>query len=156
MPICKQISHRAEPKQKRVPPQLPRSSFLGHHNSPSNMASIPRVAFPRLALYARCNAARQFHSSPLKAAVAHPITAHGPPPKAPEPATPKADRGQSNGSDVPQENNSPSKPSKPSGLKARFWKDVHVEGKSGMFGSNPLWTTLKNGSPSTIHDRTTH
>lgn len=30
--------------------------------------------------------ARLFHSSPVKAAIAHPITAHGPPPKAPAPS----------------------------------------------------------------------
>ncbi|KAL6230812.1 hypothetical protein BDW75DRAFT_221682 [Aspergillus navahoensis] len=76
---------------------------------------------------------RAFQSSTLNAAIAHPITAHGPPPNAPSPSPelgeratqqPKVD--ESNGSE-PQ-----SRPIKrPTVLKKRFWKDVDVQQKDG-------------------------
>ncbi|KAJ5708001.1 hypothetical protein N7488_007802 [Penicillium malachiteum] len=98
------------------------------------MASISRAAFPQLTSIVRHNAARRFHSSPLKAAVAHPITAHGPPPKAPAPSAEfKGNASQSQNSEVSQGQNSSPKPAKPTGLKARFWKNVHVEAQAGEY-----------------------
>ncbi|KAJ5108732.1 hypothetical protein N7456_005407 [Penicillium angulare] len=92
------------------------------------MASFTRAAFPQLSSLVRHNAARRFHSSPFNAAVAHPITAHGPPPKAPEPAAGLKKEQKSETSAA----NTATK-SRPVGLKSRFWKDVHVQGKSGEY-----------------------
>jgi ATP synthase F1 complex assembly factor 2 len=100
------------------------------------MAGLPRAAFTaRLLAIPRQNVplCRRIHSSPLRAAVAHPITAHGPPPKAPAPApgftetaeTQKAAESTAEGRDLSQFK-------KPTVLKKRFWKDVHVHGKPGM------------------------
>ena len=93
---------------------------------------FPRPVLSQLSSLSRRNVARQFHSSPLKAAVAHPITAHGPPPKAPAPAesfnkdSQKSDVASTSGEGVQ------SQPKPSAALKKRFWKDVHVQGKSGM------------------------
>lgn len=90
--------------------------------------AFPRVALPsRLASVTRRNLfSRHIHSSPVRAAVAHPITAQGPPPKAPTPEAFKESAAQSAGS-------AESQPSRPNvSLKKRFWKDVHVHGMSGM------------------------
>lgn len=70
---------------------------------------------------------RGFHSCSSKAAVAHPITAHGPPPKAPS-AAPEF------GGRVEQQENQADKlksqlKSQREPLKKRFWKDVNVEKK---------------------------
>ncbi|KAJ5810546.1 uncharacterized protein N7503_002764 [Penicillium pulvis] len=96
------------------------------------MATI-RAALPQLSSAVRRNAARQFHSSPFRAAVPHPITAHGPPPKAPAPSAEfKSKVRQSENESSPGEE-LPSKLTKPSPLKSRFWKDVHVHGKAGEY-----------------------
>ncbi|KAJ5731020.1 ATP12 ATPase F1F0-assembly protein [Penicillium malachiteum] len=98
------------------------------------MASISRAAFPQLTSIVRHNATRRFHSSPLKAAVAHPITAHGPPPKAPAPSAEfKGKASQSQNSEISQEQNSLPSPAKPTGLKARFWNNVHVQAQAGEY-----------------------
>ncbi|KAL4901829.1 hypothetical protein BDW74DRAFT_159670 [Aspergillus multicolor] len=74
---------------------------------------------------------RALHSSPLKAAIAHPVTAHGPPPKAPSPSSEFV---------APLENKQPheSEPQlrpikRPTALKKRFWKDVDVQREDGSF-----------------------
>lgn len=83
----------------------------------------------QLASVARRNVfARHIHSSPLRAAVAHPVTAHGPPPKAPAPAEAfKAPQASDIASST--EGQAPSRAT--ASLKKRFWKDVHVHGKPG-------------------------
>lgn len=60
------------------------------------MTMLPRLSAQLLSTAVRRSTAnanalpsslsRLFHSSPVKAAIAHPITAHGPPPKAPAPS----------------------------------------------------------------------
>ncbi|KAJ5481011.1 hypothetical protein N7539_006905 [Penicillium diatomitis] len=77
---------------------------------------------------------RHIHSSLLRAAVAHPLTAHGPPPKAPAASPVLAETNETQtlststlgAQDVSQVK-------KPSPLKKRFWKDVHVHGKTGEY-----------------------
>jgi uncharacterized membrane protein len=106
------------------------------------MAGLPRLAFTsQLASVARQNAplCRHIHSSPLRAAVAHPVTAHGPPPKAPAPS-PEFEQPAEQLQDAKPVNESepPARPSKVStALKKRFWKDVHVHEKPGRF-SGPV------------------
>ncbi|KAJ5632192.1 hypothetical protein N7490_008531 [Penicillium lividum] len=91
----------------------------------ASLRVVPQLSSVRL------NATRQFHSSPFRAAVPHPITAHGPPPKAPAPAAQFKDKaGQSE--NEPSGQKSPSL-TKPSPLKSRFWKHVHVHGKPGEY-----------------------
>lgn len=97
------------------------------------MATI-RAALPQLSSAVRRNAARQFHSSPFRAAVPHPITAHGPPPKAPAPSAEFKSKARQSENESSSGEGLPSKLTKPSPLKSRFWKDVHVHGKAGMFG----------------------
>lgn len=91
--------------------------------------------------------ARCFHCATRTWAIAHPITAHGPPPKAPTPAAEfkndprRAGLTQQKVQQQQQESQtSPSTPSdsaarvsqaKPS-LKKRFWKDVNVKESPGM------------------------
>lgn len=86
---------------------------------------------------------RSLQTSSLKAAIAHPITAHGPPPKPPAPAPEFQERTASQGEDAeaPKEQGkgneaeSPA-PSKTSdALKKRFWKYVDVAKKPGVFVS---------------------
>lgn len=103
------------------------------------MTLFPRAALhSQLASVTRRNVlARHIHSSPLRAAVAHPVTAHGPPPKAPAPAEAFQDaqqqKQQTNAASSSAES-TPSQPARPTAsLKKRFWKDVHVHGKPGMF-----------------------
>lgn len=111
-----------------IPPQLPSiSTFF--------IMPFPRPVLSQLNSLARRNVARQFHSSPLKAAVAHPITAHGPPPKAPAPAESFKESQKNDLTSTSAEGvQSQAKPS--AALKKRFWKDVHVQGKSGKNTTN--------------------
>lgn len=125
-------------------------------------------------------AARFFHSHALKGAIAHPITAHGPPPKAPAPAPEfgnkqkqqqqeqqqqtesesgqqgqlqeKQQQEQQNGAAKEvgdAEKETPAAPSKPSGLKKRFWKLVDVRKKQGMHDHNGI--KLMVGIPRLIY-----
>ncbi|KAJ6151844.1 ATP12 ATPase F1F0-assembly protein [Penicillium chermesinum] len=95
------------------------------------MASLSRAAFcPQLGLSIRLRA-RQFHSSPLRAAVAHPITAHGPPPNPPAPPVPLKESEQKKEKQATEKE--PSQPSKSQLLKKRFWKDVHIHGKQDEY-----------------------
>ncbi|KAJ5180785.1 ATP12 ATPase F1F0-assembly protein [Penicillium capsulatum] len=101
------------------------------------MANLSRAALPtRLLSAARLHAPRRrFHSSPLRPAVAHPITAHGPPPKAPAPAPGfKENAAQSNEAAPAPTADTSSQPTRASAsLKKRFWKDVHIHGKQGEY-----------------------
>jgi hypothetical protein len=100
------------------------------------MAIIPRAAFSaRLLAVTRQNVplCRRIHSSPLRAAVAHPITAHGPPPKAPAPAPEFTETAETQtATELTKDGRDVSQLKKPVVLKKRFWKDVHVHGKPGM------------------------
>ncbi|KAJ5201575.1 uncharacterized protein N7498_006238 [Penicillium cinerascens] len=102
------------------------------------MAGLPRAAFPsQLLALARHNAplCRRFHSSPLRAAVAHPVTAHGPPPKPPAPSPDfKKNAEQVKEAESAPASETQSQPTRASvSLKKRFWKNVHVHGKPGEY-----------------------
>ncbi|KAJ9296949.1 hypothetical protein DTO271G3_4710 [Paecilomyces variotii] len=95
---------------------------------------------------------RYFHSSPSRFAVAHPITAHGPPPKAPEPAAELVERAerrkQKDAETVGTEKPEQPRPSKASSaLKKRFWKDVNVkkieDGYQVLLDTRPVRTPAK-------------
>ncbi|OQD83115.1 hypothetical protein PENANT_c018G06175 [Penicillium antarcticum] len=97
------------------------------------------MALPRAALSSQLSAAaknpvslcRRIHSSPFRSAVAHPVTAHGPPPKAPD-ASPEFKEPAGLNSQEP-EIESKRTPKLTAALKKRFWKDVHVNGKSDEY-----------------------
>lgn len=85
----------------------------------------------------QCNVprTRAFHSVAFKSAIAHPVTAHGPPPKAPSPSpefgeasNPKQQENSAESQEEPQ--SSPTK--RPTALKKRFWKNVDVQKKDGI------------------------
>ncbi|KAI9369441.1 hypothetical protein BJX61DRAFT_148202 [Aspergillus egyptiacus] len=101
----------------------------------------------------QCNApvSRTFYSSALKAAIAHPITAHGPPPTAPSPAPGLGDRPRQQTEDEGSHGGEPQpKPvKKPTPLKKRFWKNVDVERKQGgeyqvLLDARPVRTPSKS------------
>ncbi|KAJ5969862.1 hypothetical protein N7501_006110 [Penicillium viridicatum] len=100
------------------------------------------VAFARAALPSQLSAVarhpvslcRRIHSSPFRSAVAHPVTAHGPPPTAP--ATPSSefkDISKSSDAELPASEGEASRYKLTAALKKRFWKDVHVHGKSDEY-----------------------
>lgn len=93
------------------------------------------VAFARAALSSQLSAVarpvslcRRIHSSHFRSAVAHPITAHGPPPKAPE----LKEKSKPKEAELPAPEGEGSRYNLTAALRKRFWKDVHVHGKSGM------------------------
>ena len=102
----------------------------------SPMASLSRTAFSaQFSALTRQNVplCRRIHSSPLRAAVAHPITAHGPPPKAPAPAPEFTETAETQTTaSSTTEGRDLSQLKRPTVLKKRFWKDVHVHQKPGM------------------------
>ena len=67
---------------------------------------------------------RSISTTSLKFAIAHPITAHGPPPKAPSPVS--AHAGQRQRDAGPQSGKTSTV------LKKRFWNNVDVKQKSGI------------------------
>lgn len=133
----KKSEWRSGRDSKKVPCSPPqRSSLLRQHSH--MMAGLTRtISISQSVSIARQNVhrCRHIHSSPLRAAVAHPVTAHGPPPKAPAPS-PEFEQPVEQRKDVDSvtENEPRARPSKVSAaLKKRFWKDVHVHEKPGMF-----------------------
>ncbi|KAL4991728.1 hypothetical protein BDW68DRAFT_151155 [Aspergillus falconensis] len=76
---------------------------------------------------------RAFQSSTLNTAIAHPITAHGPPPKAPLPSPEFGKRAtQQSKTEESRESEPQSRRIKrPTVLKKRFWKDVDVQQNNG-------------------------
>lgn len=99
-----------------------------------NMLATRFLSTPRQRV-AICH--RHIHSSPSRAAVAHPITAHGPPPQAPAPASSSSSETRDSLSST-GDGQGVSQVKKPSPLKKRFWKDVHVHGKTGVFRFFPF------------------
>ncbi|EKV11346.1 Oxysterol binding protein (Osh1), putative [Penicillium digitatum PHI26] len=101
------------------------------------MVAFAHVALPsQLSAVARHSVSlcRHIHSSPFRSAIAHPITAHGPPPKAP--ATPSVEfkeRLNSSDAELPVSEGEASRHKLTAALKKRFWKDVHVHGKSDEY-----------------------
>lgn len=97
---------------------------------------------------------RCFHCATRTWAIAHPITAHGPPPKAPTPAAEfkndprRADLSQQKAPQQQQESQTPSdsaarvSQAKTTPLKKRFWKDVNVKESPGMMKHNLLGSSL--------------
>ncbi|EAW10873.1 ATP synthase complex assembly protein ATP12 [Aspergillus clavatus NRRL 1] len=120
------------------------------------MPILPRnsTALCRLVLSANQRAAtpfrHSFHSVSWRAAVAHPITAHGPPPKAPSPAPEFGDLSESRREGNQHASEQPAQPSKPSSvLKKRFWKNVDVKRKPDgdyevMLDTRPIRTPAKD------------
>lgn len=108
---------------------------IHYHNIRSGivaMAAFHRAALPRLSVTSRSvSLCRHIHSSPFRLAVAHPVTAHGPPPKAP--ATPELKRTSEPKDTNPTATGTEERqtPKLTDALKKRFWKDVHVHGKTG-------------------------
>jgi hypothetical protein len=103
-------------------------------DSSQHVMILPRAALPpQLSAVARhpVMLCRRIHSSPFRSAVAHPVTAHGPPPKAPD-ASPEFKEPVGSNAQVAPEVESKRTPKLTAALKKRFWKDVHVNGKSGM------------------------
>lgn len=72
---------------------------------------------------------RGFHSGSSKAAIAHPITAPGPPPKAPSAAQESSGRAEQQRFQEDELKSQLARERVP--LKKRFWKDVNVEKKPG-------------------------
>ncbi|KAL3472414.1 hypothetical protein BJX99DRAFT_235484 [Aspergillus californicus] len=98
----------------------------------------------------RVHVSRAFHLSVLKAAVAHPVTAHGLPPNAPPPAPTLGDRvkRQTEG-DSDTGDSQPREPKKPIALKQRFWKNVDVQKRQGgdyevLLDKRPVRTPSKS------------
>ncbi|KAL1963246.1 hypothetical protein VTN77DRAFT_8571 [Rasamsonia byssochlamydoides] len=118
------------------------------------MRTLPRspaVLSPlstRTSILSKISTSRCFHSSVRLWAIAHPITAHGPPPKAPVPAPEFDERRKKQAELIEQGKEARTQPSKPSTtLKKRFWKDVHVketpDGYQVLLDSRPLRTPAK-------------
>ncbi|PYH86966.1 ATP12-domain-containing protein [Aspergillus uvarum CBS 121591] len=112
-------------------------------------ATLSRQAVSTLAARHNGAIARSLKTSCIKAAVAHPVTTHGPPPKAPSPA-PFFDACSGLRSESPFEKEANARPEKPSsGLKKRFWKDVIVRKKSEgnyevLLDTRPIRTPSKD------------
>ncbi|KAL2839771.1 hypothetical protein BJX68DRAFT_247353 [Aspergillus pseudodeflectus] len=113
------------------------------------------VGWPQqtLSTAVRCNAplSRALHSSQYKAAVAHPITAHGPPPKAPSPIPDfsQPSEQQTDSKEIRREGESRPSIKKPKALKKRFWKNVDVQKKQGgdyqvLLDARPVRTPAKS------------
>lgn len=102
-------------------------SFFSSHRS---------VPFRELSYPGRC-----LHASSPKDAIAHPITAHGPPPNPPLPATSqygdRVDRKRRQAEMLKQgrELRANLQPKK-GPLKKRFWKDVHIKDVPGRCNGN--------------------
>ncbi|KAJ5121168.1 ATP12 ATPase F1F0-assembly protein [Penicillium bovifimosum] len=96
------------------------------------MAAFTRAALPlQLSAVPRTpvSLCRRIHSSPFRSAVAHPITAHGPPPKAPAPPSGVKEISNSKDAEPPASEDKLSRSNLTAALKKRFWKDVHVHAK---------------------------
>ena len=92
-----------------------------------------RAALPQLSVARRSlSLCRHIHSSPVRSAIAHPITAQGPPPKAPATPERKESSELKDASFTASEPEASKPPKLTDALKKRFWKDVHVHGKPGM------------------------
>ncbi|GKZ34777.1 hypothetical protein AbraIFM66950_005133 [Aspergillus brasiliensis] len=91
---------------------------------------------------------RSISASALKSAIAHPITAHGPPPKAPSPTPANAEPSQKDAGS-PQKGEASPLPGKSSVLKKRFWKNVDVKRKPDgdyqvLLDARPIRTLSKD------------
>ena len=93
---------------------------------------------------------RSIHYSLPLYAVPHPITAHGPPPKAPVPASgfeaglePRKKRSELI---QPDRKTQSQLSNRTSALKKKFWKDVHVKTVDGMSRGGSPPTVLKYAS----------
>lgn len=103
---------------------------------------------------------RCFHCATRNWAIAHPITAHGPPPKPPAPATEfkddirraglesAADQGQpedqTSRTTAAPDTTTRASQTKPSLLRKRFWKDVNVKESSGKMISDIAQLGFRN------------
>jgi hypothetical protein len=112
---------------------LPRLSSLRCCRAYTNTAQVNRNA----------SIIRPFHASAARAAVAHPVTAHGPPPKSPVPAASQYGEHierKKRQSDLVKQGKELRKQESPSSvLKKRFWKDVHVKEVPGTRPFCNIW-----------------
>ncbi|KAL4753355.1 hypothetical protein BDW72DRAFT_168813 [Aspergillus terricola var. indicus] len=121
------------------------------------LATIFRTSAGRplqqLSTAVQCNSGRPraFQSSTSNAAIAHSVTAHGPPPKAPSPSPGFEKRAtQESDTDKFYEREQQPQPNKrPTVLKKRFWKDVDIKQKDGggyqiLLDKRPVRTPLKS------------
>lgn len=103
---------------------------------PCHIPSSVPVRVNRRAEIIRC-----LHSSGPRAAVAHPVTASGPPPKSPVPAASQygeqIERRRRQSELLKQGRELRKQESTKSALKKRFWKDVHVKEVEGTAASSP-------------------
>lgn len=103
---------------------LPRSSAV--------LSPLSTTTSIRSRISSRC-----FHCSSRLWAIAHPVTAHGPPPKAPVPAPgfgEPVEQRKKQAELIQEGKEAPTQPSKPSTtIRKRFWKDVHVKETPGTF-----------------------
>ncbi|KAE8146030.1 hypothetical protein BDV25DRAFT_144100 [Aspergillus avenaceus] len=91
---------------------------------------------------------RYLHSTSPKAAIAHPVTAHGPPPKVPSPAPEFCERNERQHVNAGSQVDSNSLPAKPSPLKKRFWKNTDIRQNPGgnhsvLLDTRPVRTLTK-------------
>ncbi|PYI04474.1 ATP12-domain-containing protein [Aspergillus sclerotiicarbonarius CBS 121057] len=92
---------------------------------------------------------RSISTTALRSAIAHPITTHGPPPKAPSPASAHADQRQRDAGSYQKSEIGP-QPGKTSAvLKKRFWKNVDVKQKPDgdyqvLLDTRPIRTPSKD------------
>ncbi|PYH91275.1 ATP12-domain-containing protein [Aspergillus ellipticus CBS 707.79] len=114
-------------------------------------AAIPRQAILNRAWY-RDSISRSFSTSSWKNAIAHPITAHGPPPKVPSPTPGKGVRSDQRQEDLKlyQKDEATLRLGKSSAvLKQRFWKNVDVKKELGgdyqvLLDTRPIRTPSKD------------
>ncbi|KAF9882835.1 ATP synthase mitochondrial F1 complex assembly factor 2 [Aspergillus nanangensis] len=93
---------------------------------------------------------RHLHRTSLNSAIAHPVTAHGPPPKAPSAASEFTgrDEEQRDGRSIQQEERQ-TQPKETSVLRKRFWKNVHIQKQKSegdyqiLLDTRPLRTPSK-------------
>lgn len=108
------------------------------------LSSSQRLSTPAVV----SSSVRCFHCATRTWAIAHPITAHGPPPKAPTPAAEFKNDLRQAGLDqqkVPQQQQESQtsesaarvSQAKTTPLKKRFWKDVNVKESPGMLRDIP-------------------
>lgn len=142
--LAKLQEHLANRPHRRLP------TSQSHHRSCKMRPELRRAAAifsssQRLSTSAviSSSSVRCFHCATRAWAIAHPITAHGPPPKAPTPAAEfkndprRVGVDQQKASQTLQGSETPFKSAARvsqanTPLKKRFWKDVNVKESSGM------------------------
>ena len=102
------------------------------HNLSTHLSHMKRLHVSR-SLHRYIFISRDFHCSSNLSAIAHPLTAHGPPPKAPAPAPEFAcAEGRKQADLIQHGREAQAQPTRPvSALKKRFWEDVNIKKTQG-------------------------